>query len=540
MPISTVDERKDISTSDSPAPINATDPKDKEISDIDKIAGDRTNGAPDVTEDEVDKNDANVSSTKGRDADEQTILCTDKEIDGAAPGAALNTPIADAASNHTSELKDTGNVTKEVQLTLDGDYDSLSTLHKAAIEDEVNSRIIQSVPLQTGLPAGKPPESPVKTTQFVFSAGSIKVVFTVAGSIEAVDKAIDAIGSASIEAEGTTFAIVSLVVDGILRGDVVKTEKSTSPNPKKKTSGGIEVQPGTLKVAKMKRSSVSPKSSSVSPSKRGSLKSVGGISTKTATSDAVESNGAQADEADDGDNTKKGSTAGTTIRSPGTSLAKKTKPKGPKMRKKATLKPSEAEQFDKAEKFVVKLACNEEELGALWDFLDFNGDKNLSLKEVEKYLSENEGDLPKVIERHPVLQQKLPGVLRRAYNHAVGKRLAEISPDDDDPQVLTTDFPQLLMNWFFYTKLFIAFNIAEWTERKLTADDFYASAIGLGLKMTKAEGDQEFEKVSGGNASKQTSNTVSFDAFCRWYIMRAVPQRKLQDCIRKFVVLCNE
>jgi len=160
--------------------------------------------------------------------------------------------------------------------------------------------------------------------------------------------------------------------------------------------------------------------------------------------------------------------------------------------------------FDALEK-KLKGMCAEESgkgLQKLWKRLDFNGNNLCSLAEIDKW----------VVETWALLNHK--PALMRAF-----KATTEAGGDKDD-YVHKKDFKRLLLNLFYFNKLFWLFDqVDEGHDRKLDLKEFTWCLSMCGSNMTENKAQVEFKKVDTNNGGE-----ILFDEFCNYFTQKQCPQ----------------
>jgi len=164
--------------------------------------------------------------------------------------------------------------------------------------------------------------------------------------------------------------------------------------------------------------------------------------------------------------------------------------------------------FDKLEK-KLKAMCTEESgkgVQKLWKRLDFNGNNLVSLAEIDKW----------VVETWPLLNHK-PALMRafKATTEAGGNR---------DGYVHKKDFKQLLMNLFYYNKLFWLFDeVDEEHDRRMDLKEFTWCLSMCGCKMSENKAAVEFRKVDTNDGGE-----ILFDEFCRYFTQKQCPPELME------------
>ena len=100
-----------------------------------------------------------------------------------------------------------------------------------------------------------------------------------------------------------------------------------------------------------------------------------------------------------------------------------------------------------------------------------------------------------------------------------------------DAWVEPKELPQLLLNLFYFNKLYAAFiDIDRDFDRRLDKNEFYQGAKKLGLKLKRKQADAAFEEMDTNNGG-----VVLFDEFCVWYTKKINPDREIATCTSQFL-----
>jgi len=179
---------------------------------------------------------------------------------------------------------------------------------------------------------------------------------------------------------------------------------------------------------------------------------------------------------------------------------------------------SRFKKFDKLEKEFIEMSKDIVRLNQCWDILDVNGNNKVSLAEIDKL----------VVYKYTLLNNKK--ALMRAY-----KQTCLMDGGDGDAWVEPEEFPQLLLNLFYFNKLYAAFiDIDKDFDRRLDFNEFRKGAKKLGLRLKKKEAIEEFKRMDANGGG-----VVLFDEFCVWYTKKIDPTRAIADCNSKFVTKRN-
>jgi len=159
--------------------------------------------------------------------------------------------------------------------------------------------------------------------------------------------------------------------------------------------------------------------------------------------------------------------------------------------------------FDKLEK-QIKDICNEPDmkgLKKLWRRLDFNGNNVVSLAEIDKW----------VVEQYPILNHK-PALIRAQQ--------ATLKAGNGDDWVEKKEFKLLIVNLFYYNKLFWLFDQAdEGKDRRMDFKEFQFCLSMCGVKMGTTKAQSEFAKVD-----RNGGGLVLFDEFCQYFVSKQCPE----------------
>lgn len=171
-------------------------------------------------------------------------------------------------------------------------------------------------------------------------------------------------------------------------------------------------------------------------------------------------------------------------------------------------------KFKKLENEVMAMAQDPYRLNEFWEILDVNGNDKVSLAEIDKLM----------VYSYPKLNNKK--ALMRAY-----KQTCLMDGGDGDAWVEPNELPQLLVNLFYFNKLYAAFiDIDRDFDRRLDINEFIKGAKKLGLKMKKRDLKKEFADMDANSGG-----VVLFDEFCVWYTNKINPEREIATCTSQFV-----
>merc|ERR1712166_29079 len=189
---------------------------------------------------------------------------------------------------------------------------------------------------------------------------------------------------------------------------------------------------------------------------------------------------------------------------------KKKKNKGPK----DAMPDYSSEDFDELEAKIIAIAKDPVELAKLWDVMDFNDNQIVSLAEIDKLM----------VQDYPLLNHK--PALMRAYKQTCLKE-----GGDGDAWVEPGEFPQLLLNLFYFNKLFQCFEqVDDDNDRRLDEGEFIDGLDKLGMNLPEDEAKDAFAEMDANGGG-----IVLFDEFCIWYTKKVSPEREIVDSTSQFV-----
>lgn len=160
--------------------------------------------------------------------------------------------------------------------------------------------------------------------------------------------------------------------------------------------------------------------------------------------------------------------------------------------------------FDDLEVKIKKLCAQPGNKGLqkLWKSLDFNGNNVVSLAEIDKW----------VVEQYPILNHK-PALIR-----AMDATLSAASKKQDF--VVKKDFKRLIVNLFYFNKLFWLFDNADQdNDRRMDLKEFTWCLAICGVKVSQHKAKSEFAKVD-----KNGGGIILFDEFCKYFTEKQCPQ----------------
>jgi hypothetical protein len=157
-------------------------------------------------------------------------------------------------------------------------------------------------------------------------------------------------------------------------------------------------------------------------------------------------------------------------------------------------------KFDKVEAEFKIIIADKAKLKEIWRALDFNGNRIVSLAEIDKM----------VVEKYTILNHK--PALMRAYKRATSKA----GGGDGDDWVEPNELQLLLEQLVFFNRIFWAFDEVDVADdRRVDLKEFLTSCPKLGLSMTPEEMTREFNTMD-----KNKGGQVLFDEFCEWYLKK--------------------
>jgi len=159
--------------------------------------------------------------------------------------------------------------------------------------------------------------------------------------------------------------------------------------------------------------------------------------------------------------------------------------------------------FDALETKVKAIIADPAQLGPLWHSVDFDGNNIVSLDEIDKV----------VVDQFPLLNHK--PALARAYKAAT-------RAGDGDDLVQKHEFKSLLVNVFYFNKLFWLFeNVEGDQDKKMNFAEFKRSLTVAGVmkSMSESEAQNDFRKID-----KIGGGVVLFDDFCAYFAAKMCPQ----------------
>lgn len=159
--------------------------------------------------------------------------------------------------------------------------------------------------------------------------------------------------------------------------------------------------------------------------------------------------------------------------------------------------------FDKLEKQIRTIATEPDNKGLnkLWRRIDFNGNNKVSLAEIDKW----------VVENYPLLNHK-PALIRA--QQATLKKY-----NDTDGFIEKKEFKALLVNLFYYNKLFWLFDQSDQDhDRRMDMKDFQFCCSLTGIKLSPTKAKAEF-----GRIDRNGGGIILFDEFCQYIVEKQCP-----------------
>merc|ERR1711865_500380 len=142
-----------------------------------------------------------------------------------------------------------------------------------------------------------------------------------------------------------------------------------------------------------------------------------------------------------------------------------------------------SKDFDELEKKIMAIAKDPAELAKLWDDMDFNDNQLVSLAEIDKLM----------VQDFPLLNHK--PALMRAYKQACLKE-----GGDGDAWVEPDEFPRLLVNLFYFNKLFQCFEQVDTDDdRRMDEKEFIEGLDKLGMNLGEKDAKQAFDDMDSND-----------------------------------------
>ena len=170
--------------------------------------------------------------------------------------------------------------------------------------------------------------------------------------------------------------------------------------------------------------------------------------------------------------------------------------------------------FDKLEAEFHGIAADATKLKVLWARIDCNGSGSISLAEIDKA----------VVQKYPLLNNK--PALMRAY-----KQTCLQDGGNGDALVDPPEFPALLINLFYFNKLYQLFNAVDTDgDHRLDIREFRQGIAMLELELSPGGAAAAFAAMDADHSGK-----VLFDEFCVWYTGKVFPGRTIATSTSKFL-----
>lgn len=156
--------------------------------------------------------------------------------------------------------------------------------------------------------------------------------------------------------------------------------------------------------------------------------------------------------------------------------------------------------FDNLEDKIKGLCHDHAELKKMWGHLDYNGNGVVSLAEIDKW----------VVENYPCLNHK--PALMRCYKCTIA------TEKKHDGFVHRRDFKRLVVNVFYFNKLYWIFDQVDGDDRRITAQEFKQALTLCHCNMSDAEAQRDFQACD-----KNGGGMILFDEFCHYFASKACP-----------------
>ncbi|CAJ1353480.1 unnamed protein product, partial [Effrenium voratum] len=145
-------------------------------------------------------------------------------------------------------------------------------------------------------------------------------------------------------------------------------------------------------------------------------------------------------------------------------------------------------------------------LRQLWKRLDYNGNGIVSLAEIDKMVEEMVagGAWPAWLNNKPALM--------RAYKKTI------LKDGDGDDWVTKREFHNLLLNLFWYNKLYQIFDVVDGEDRRIDCGEFVRGLSKMGLHLGPQQAAEEFQKIDANGGGQ-----VLFVEFCAYVRSRVHP-----------------
>lgn len=186
-----------------------------------------------------------------------------------------------------------------------------------------------------------------------------------------------------------------------------------------------------------------------------------------------------------------------------TRAAENVRNKGSKATTGVVVRKKNFKDFDELEE-KIRAICKEPDnkgVKKLWKRLDFNGNGVVSLAEIDKF----------VVECYPLLNHK-PALIRA--------QKATLAQGNGDDWVQAKEFKKLLINLFYYNKLFWLFDQCDSDkDRRMDLKEFQHCLAMCNVKLKEEKAKKEFDKMDTNHGG-----IVLFDEFCQYFVSKNCPQ----------------
>jgi Ca2+-binding EF-hand superfamily protein len=148
-------------------------------------------------------------------------------------------------------------------------------------------------------------------------------------------------------------------------------------------------------------------------------------------------------------------------------------------------------------------------LKKMWKKLDYNGNNVVSLAEIDKMVVElvAGGQWPAWLNNKPALM--------RAYKKTI------LKDGDGDDWVEKKEFHALLLNIFWFNRLWQVFDAMDGDDRRMDVQEFTSGMGRVGLNLSPQEAQAEFQKIDSNSGGQ-----VLFVEFCAYVRKRVCPDCK--------------
>jgi Ca2+-binding EF-hand superfamily protein len=167
------------------------------------------------------------------------------------------------------------------------------------------------------------------------------------------------------------------------------------------------------------------------------------------------------------------------------------------------VKPKAMKDFDELEGQLKAMVRDHQGLVKAWKDLDFNGNGVVSLAEMGKWTNEH----------YPLLNHA--PALQRTYWCTI----AGSSHSHHDGFIHKVDFKRMLLNVFYFNKLFWVFDQCDGDDRRITLQEFKQVMTLCGVNMSPGDLQQEFNKCD-----KNGGGIILFDEFCHYFASKVCPE----------------